>query len=78
MAGSVLHFNDGKSGHAGIFSQMGLDVGIHSHIYYLANDIRGICASAKKSTEKQKRLNNLKGTKKGPRGQLQISEVVCL
>ena len=30
----VLHFNDGKKKHAGIFSQMGLDVGIHSHIYY--------------------------------------------
>ena len=33
LADSVLHFNDGKRKHAGIFSQMGLDVGIHSHSY---------------------------------------------
>ena len=26
--------SDGKRKHAGIFSQMGLDVGIHSYIYY--------------------------------------------
>ena len=32
LAYSVLHFNDGKREHAGIFSQMRLDVGIHSHI----------------------------------------------
>ena len=35
LADSVLHFNDCKRKHAGIFSQMGLDVGIHSHIYLL-------------------------------------------
>ena len=34
LADSVLHFNDGKSKHVGVFIQMGLDVGIHSHIYY--------------------------------------------
>ena len=34
LAYSVLHFYDGKRGHAGIFNQMGLDVGIHSNIYY--------------------------------------------
>ena len=55
MAGSVLHFNDGKGGHAGIFSQMGLDVGINSHIYYLANDTRRICASSKKEHRKAKK-----------------------
>ena len=33
LADSVLDFNDGKRGHAGIFRQIGLDVGIHSHIY---------------------------------------------
>ena len=55
LADSVLHFNDGKRGHAGIFSQMGLDVGIHSHIYYCANDTSKICASAKKTSEKQKK-----------------------
>ena len=30
----VLHFNDGKRKHAGIFSQMGLDIGMLHHIYY--------------------------------------------
>ena len=68
LADSVLHFNDGKRGHAGIFSQMGLDVGIHSHIYYCANDTRKICASAKKTSEKQKkRLDSLKGYKERTR-----------
>ena len=33
VADSVLHFNDGKRKHAGIFSKIGLDVGIHSHIH---------------------------------------------
>ena len=28
LANSVLHFNDGKRKHVGIFSQMGWDVGI--------------------------------------------------
>ena len=52
---SVLHFNDGKGGHARIFSQIGLYVGIHSHIYYWANDTRRICASSKKNTGKQRK-----------------------
>ena len=34
LADSVLQFNDGKGKHVGIIRQMGLDVGIHSHIYY--------------------------------------------
>ena len=64
LADSVLHFNDRKREHAGIFSRMRLDVGIHSHMYYWANDTRVICAGAKKNTEKQKkRLDNLKGHK---------------
>ena len=54
LADSVLHFNDCKRGHAGIFSQMELDVGIHSHIYYSANNTSRVCANAKKNTEKQK------------------------
>ena len=59
LADSVLHLNDGKSGHAGtsIFSQMRLDVaGNPSHIYYWANDTHRICVSAKKNTEKQKKI----------------------
>ena len=48
LTDSVLHFNDGKRGHAGIFSRMILDGGIPSHIYYWANDTRRICASAKR------------------------------
>ena len=68
LADSVLHFNDGKRGHAGIFSQMGLDVGIHSHNYYWAYDTRKICGSAKKNSEKQKKsLDNLKGYKERTR-----------
>ena len=35
LSNSELHFNDAKIGHAGIFSEMGLDVGIHSHILLL-------------------------------------------
>ena len=53
LADSVLHFNDGKRGHAGIFSQMRLDVGTHYHIYYWVNDTHRICAIAKKNAEKQ-------------------------
>ena len=34
LANSLLYFNDGEMGHAGIFSRMGLDVGIPSYIYY--------------------------------------------
>ena len=56
LADSVLHLNDGRRGYAGIFSRMRLDVGIHSHIYYWANDTRRICASAKTNTEKQKKI----------------------
>ena len=71
LADSVLHFNAGKRGHAGKFSQMGLDVGIHSHIYYWANDTRKICANAKKNSEKQKKqkksLDDLKGYKERTR-----------
>ena len=63
LADSVLHFNDGKRGHAATFSRKRLDVGIPFHIYYSANDTRRICASVKKNTEskKKKRLDNLKG-----------------
>ena len=56
LADLVLHFNDGKRRQADKFSQMGLDVGIHSHIYYWAYDTRKICASAKKNLEKQKKI----------------------
>ena len=53
-----------KKEHAGTFSQMNLKVGIHSHIYYWANDTSRICVKAKKNTEKQiKKLDNLKGSK---------------
>ena len=60
LADSVLDFNDGKRTHACKFIQMGLDVGIHSHIYYWANNIRRICASAKKNTEKQNKIRQSK------------------
>ena len=59
FADLVQHFNDGKR-HAGILSQMGLDVSIHSHIYYWANDTRKICASAKKKLGKQKKIRQSK------------------
>ena len=60
LADSVLHFNDGERKYVGIFSQMRLYVGIHSHVYYWANDTRKICASAKKNTEKQKKTKQSK------------------
>ena len=57
LADSVQHFNDGKSGHAGIFSQIGLDV--VSILTFIIG--RTTPASVKKNTEKQKILDNLKG-----------------
>ena len=60
LADSVLHLNEDKRGHAGIFIWMRLNVGIPSHIYYLANDTGKICASAKKNTEKQKKTKQTK------------------
>ena len=54
LADSVLNFNDGERKYVGIFSQMGLYVGIHSHVYYWANDTRKICASAKKTRKSKK------------------------
>ena len=70
LADLVLHFNDGKTRQADKFSQMGLDVGIHSHIYYWAYDTRKInypLASAKKNWKSKKRLDNLKGYKERTR-----------
>ena len=68
LTDSVVHLNDGKREHAGIFSQMRFDVGIPSHIYYWANDTRWICVSDKTNTEKQKkRLDNLKDYKERTR-----------
>ena len=55
LADSVLHLNDDKRGHAGIFRQTELDVGIHFHIYFWANNTRKKCASAKMNTEMQKK-----------------------
>ena len=79
LADSVLHLNDGKRGHAGIFSRMRLDVGIPSHIYYWANDTRRICASAEKNMEKQKkRLDNLKRYKGRTRRTITNWGGVCL
>ena len=60
LADSVLHLNDGERGHAGMLSRMRLDVNIPSHIYYWANDTRKIYASAKKNTEKQKKIRQSK------------------
>ena len=51
-----------KRGHCEIFPLMGLKVGVHSHSYYENSDSRRICASAKKSTEKEKKkLDRPKG-----------------
>ena len=63
LADSVLHLNEGKRGYAGIFIRMRLDVGIPSHIYYLANNTGRICDSAKKIRKSKKRLDKLKGYK---------------
>ena len=70
IADSVLHFNDSKSGHAGIFSLMGLDVGIHSHIYYCANDTRGYVPALKRTRKSKTKLDNLKGHKEKTRSTL--------
>ena len=49
LADSVLHLNNDKRRHPSIFIKMGLDVGIHLHIYDWVNNTRRICASAKKT-----------------------------
>ena len=78
LAYSVLHFNYGKSRHAGLFSHMELNVEIYSQMYYLANDTRRSCVSAKKNTEKNKKLDNRKGYKKKEQGeQWKIVGGVC-
>ena len=53
LTDSVLHFNDGKWEHAGIFIRMRWKVSIPFYIYYWVNDTRRIYANAKKNTEKQ-------------------------
>ena len=63
LADAVLHFNNGKRGHCEIFPLMGLKVGVHSHSYYENSDSRRICASAKKSTEKEKKIRQAKRAK---------------
>ena len=79
MADSVLHFNDDKKGYADIFRQMGLDVVVHSHIYYWANDTGKICTSANMDTEKQKkRLDNLKWYKEKTRRTITNCGGACL
>ena len=62
LADAVLHFNNGKKGHCEIFPLMGLKVGVHS--YYENSDSRRICASAKKSTEKEKKIRQAKRAKR--------------
>ena len=64
LVDSVLHFNDGKRGHAGIFNRMGLDVSNHSHIYYWRTTPAGYVPTLKRTQKSQKkRLDNLKGCK---------------
>ena len=65
LVDSVLHLKDGKKGHAGIFSQMGLDVCIPSHIYYWANDTRRICTSAKKYKKAKKKEGSVYSVRAG-------------
>ena len=64
LADAVLHFNNGKRGHCEIFPLMGLKVGVHSLSYYENSDSRRICASAKKSTEKEKKIRQAKRAKR--------------
>ena len=64
----LLHFNDGKTGHASIVSNMGLYVSIHCHIYYWANDTRRICSRAKKTKEKPKMIRHSKRVQRKDQG----------
>ena len=66
LADSVLLFNDGKRKHAAIFSQMGLDVSIHSHIYRRTTPARYVPA-LKRTRKSKKKQNNLKRHKERSR-----------
>ena len=68
LAYSVLHFNNGKRGHAVMFSQVGLDVGIHFHMYYCRTTPTGYVPALKRTLKsKKKRLDNPKGNKERSR-----------
>ena len=59
LADSVLHLNDGKSGHAGtsIFSQMRLDVAGTLLTFIIGQTTpTGYVSALKKNTEKQKNI----------------------
>ena len=57
---SVLHFNDGKRVHTGIFNQMGLDVGIHSHIYCWRTTPEGYLPTLKRTRKSKKKVRQSK------------------
>ena len=68
LVDSLLHFNDGKKGHAGIFSQIGLDVvSILTFIIGQTTPTRYVPALKRTRKSKKKRLDNLKGYKEGTR-----------
>ena len=63
LADSVLHFNDGKRGHAGIFSLIRLDV-VSILTFIIGRTAHAEDVPALKRTQKsKKRIDNLKGNK---------------
>ena len=78
LADSVPHCNDGKRAHAGIFSQIGLDIVSLLTFIVVRTTPTGYVQELKKTQRNKNKLGNLKGTKIGPIGQLQIGGEVCL
>ena len=65
-ADAVLHFNQGKNGHAMIFPNMGIEVGQHSSSNYTYSDTKRRAATTTKNEELSKKIRQsmrLKRTK---------------
>ena len=67
LVDSVLHFNDGERGHAGIFSQIGLDIVSILTFIIRRTTTAGYVPALKRTRKEKKRLDNLNGYKERTR-----------
>ena len=63
-ANAVLHFNEGKIGHAKMFPHMGLAIGRHSVEQYIVADSRRMSETARKNSEISKKIRQARRLKR--------------
>ena len=63
-ADAVLHFNQGKNGHAMIFPNMGIEVGQHSSSNYTYSDTKRRAATTTKNEELSKKIRQSRRLKR--------------